>query len=96
MADYQLSVAAEEDIQALYRSSQTMFGPRQTELYMEGLGRTFQNLARTPLIGRRADDLKPGFFRFRYQSHMVFYTIELDQIVIQRVLHARMDFGSRL
>jgi toxin ParE1/3/4 len=47
-------------------------------------------------MGRTADDLKPGFSRFRYQSHMIFYTIEPDQIVIQRVLHARMDFGSRL
>jgi toxin ParE1/3/4 len=96
MADYQLSVAAEHDLRALYRSSYTMFGPRQTDLYMEGLGRTLQNLAETPLIGRKADDLKLGFFRFRYQSHMIFYTIEPDQIVIQRVLHARMDFGSRL
>ena len=96
MADYRLSVAAEEDIRAVYRSSQTMFGLRQTEIYMEGLGRTFQNLAQIPGMGRTADGLKPGFFRFRYQSHMIFYTIEPDQIVIQRVLHARMDFGSRL
>ena len=96
MADYRLSVAAEDDLRALYRSSYAMFGPRQTDLYMEGLGRAFQNLTQTPLIGRKADDLKVGLFRFRYQSHMVFYTIEPDQIVIQRVLHARMDFGSRL
>lgn len=96
MADFRLSVAAEEDIRAVYRSSQTMFGPRQTEIYMEGLGRAFQNLAQIPGMGRTADDLKRGFFRFRYQSHMTFFTIEPGQIVIQRVLHARMDFGSRL
>jgi toxin ParE1/3/4 len=47
-------------------------------------------------MGRRAEDLRAGFFRFRYQSHMIFFTIEPNQIVIQRVLHARMDFGSRL
>ena len=72
------------------------FGPSQTELYMQGLGRTFDVLAETPGIGRSAEDLKPGFFRFRYQSHMIFYTIEPSGIVIHRVLHARMDFGSRL
>jgi toxin ParE1/3/4 len=47
-------------------------------------------------MGRSAEDLRSNFFRFRYQSHMIFYTIEPDRIVIQRVLHARMDFGSRL
>jgi toxin ParE1/3/4 len=96
MADYRLSVAAEDDIQILFQSSQLMFGPRQTDIYMAGLDRALQNLAENPGIGRRANDLKRGLFRFRYQSHMVFYTVESGQLVIQRVLHARMDFGSRL
>jgi len=56
----------------------------------------FGVLAETPGIGRSAEDLKLTFFRFRYQSHMIFYTVEPNGIVIQRVLHARMDFGSRL
>jgi toxin ParE1/3/4 len=96
MAEYRLSVAAEEDIRALYQSSETMFGLRQTELYMQGLDRTFRDLAETPGMGRSAEDLMPGHFRSRYQSHVIFYTIELDHIVIRRVLYARMDFGSRL
>jgi toxin ParE1/3/4 len=96
MADYRLSIAAEADVEALYQFSQMLFGQRQTDVYMEGLGRAFENLAQTPRIGRSAEDLKPELFRFRYQSHMIFYTIDPDRIVIQRVLHARMDFGSRL
>ena len=96
MPDYRLSVAAEEDIGALFRFSEVTFGPRQTDTYMDGLVRSFQKLAQTPGIGRSAEDLRFGFFRFRYQSHMIFYTIEPERIVIQRVLHARMDFGSRL
>ena len=96
MADYQLSTAAEADIEALYEFSRTLFGLRQTDIYMEGFGRAFHNLAQTPGIGRSAKDLKPEFFRSRYQSHMIFYTIGPGGIVIQRVLHARMDFGSRL
>jgi toxin ParE1/3/4 len=96
MASYRLSTAAEDDIRALFRSSQMMFGPRQTEIYMAGLGRTFRNISENPGLGRTAEELRTGFFRFRYQSHMIFYTIEPDHIVIHRVLHARMDFGSRL
>jgi toxin ParE1/3/4 len=96
MAEYRLSTAAESDIQVLFQSSQLMFGARQTDLYMAGLGRAFQNLAETPGMGRRADELKAGFFRSRYQSHVIFYTREPSRIVIQRVLHGRMDFGLRL
>jgi toxin ParE1/3/4 len=96
MADYRLSVAAEEDILAIFHSSLSAFGPRQTETYMAGLGRAFQNLADMPGLGRTAEDLRPGLFRFRYQSHMIFYSSEPNYIVIRRVLHARMDFESRL
>jgi toxin ParE1/3/4 len=96
MAEYRPSTAAEHDIQILFQSSQDMFGRAQTDIYMARLGEAFRNLADTPGMGRRADDLKHGLFRFRYQSHVIFYTAEPGQIVIQRVLHARMDFGSRL
>jgi toxin ParE1/3/4 len=96
MADYRLSSSAEDDIRTLYQSSRAMFGQRQTDLYMDDLGRALRNLADMPGMGRSAEDLAPGLFRFRYQSHMVFYTVEPNLIVIRRVLHARMDFGSRL
>jgi toxin ParE1/3/4 len=96
MAEFRLTTAAERDIQTLFQSSQLMFGPRQTDIYMAGLDQAFRNLAGTPGMGRHADELKPGFFRFRYQSHVIFYTVESNRIVIRRVLHARMDFPSRL
>jgi toxin ParE1/3/4 len=37
-----------------------------------------------------------GLFRFPYQSHIIFYTIEPTHIVIRRVLHDRMDFATRI
>jgi toxin ParE1/3/4 len=96
MADYVFSAAAESDIQAIFLLSEENFGERQTDIYLDGLDRALRNLAETPRIGRTADDLRPGLFRFPYQSHMIFYTIEPDRIVIRRILHARMDFGSHL
>ena len=94
MADYVFSAAAEFDIQAIFLFSEENFGERQTDISMDGLDRALRNLAETPRIGRTADDLRPGLLRFRYHSHMIFYTIEPDCIVIRRILHARMDFGS--
>ena len=51
-------------------------------------------LAEFPRTGRSAEELRTGYFRFRYQSHMIFYTIEQDHIVIQRLLYGRMNFAK--
>jgi toxin ParE1/3/4 len=96
MADYKLSVAAESDLDAIYNYTFETFGPRQADIYLESLGDAFRRLAGMPEVGRKADGLRPGLFRYLFQSHMIFYTNENDEIVTRRVLHARMDFGSRL
>lgn len=96
MADYRLSVAAEADIDAIYLYTDETFGSRQADQYVLGLKHAIERLAEIPRMGRSADDPRPGLFRFRYQSHVIFYTIEPGYIVIQRVLHGRMDFDSRL
>jgi len=96
MANYKLAAAAEADVEAIYAYSEQAFGLNQTEKYMAGLGQLLEKLADIPRMGQNADDLRPGLFRFRYQSHMVFYTIERDHIAVRRILHARADFPSHL
>lgn len=83
-------------MEAIYRYSEETFGTYQAEAYSEGLNRTLQLLADFPRMGRSAEDLRPGLFRLGYQSHMIFYTIEPDYIMIRRVLHARMNFAARI
>ena len=96
MAEYRLSAAAEADFEAIYLYTDETFGTRQAEAYTLGLKQTFERLADLPRMGRSADNFRPGLFRFRYQSHVIFYTIETHHIMIRRVLHGRMDFASRL
>jgi len=96
MAEYRLSAAAEADIEAIYTYTYQTFGGRQAEIYVSDLKQSFERLADLPRIGRSAEDLGSGLFRFRYQSHIIFYTIESDYVLIQRVFHGRMDFASRL
>jgi toxin ParE1/3/4 len=96
MTDYRLSAAAESDIEAIYRYTFDTFGPVQADRYVDGLGQAFQRIADMPEIGRKADDLRSGLLRYLFQSHMIFYTNEHNEVVIRRILHARMDFGSRL
>ena len=95
MADYQLSPAAESDINSIYNYTFETFGPRQADRYLQDLHNAMQRLATMPELRRKAD-WRAGLFRYRFKSHMVFYTIEPDGLMIRRVLHMRMDFGSRL
>ena len=95
MVEYRLSPAAESDLDAIYNYTFEVFGPRQADRYLQDLDNAFQRLATMPELGREAD-WRPGLLRYRYQSHMVFYTVERDGLMIRRILHARMDFGSRL
>jgi len=42
------------------------------------------------------DDLAPGYRRFRFQAHLVFYTEEADRIVIRAVIHGSRDIRPAL
>ncbi|NNM74578.1 type II toxin-antitoxin system RelE/ParE family toxin [Enterovirga aerilata] len=60
------------------------------------LHQAFETVARFPEIGRRIDQIRPGYFRFEHASHSIFYRIVPDGVLIVRVLHARMMPQGRL
>ena len=53
-------------------------------------------LACFPRIGRAVDEISPGFRRFRFQAHTVFYTEERDFVLIRAVLHQAREIKSDL
>ena len=55
-----------------------------------------QLLARSPELGLRVDGIRPGFYRYRVRSHLIFYRRVDDGIEVMRVLHQRMDIDSYL
>jgi toxin ParE1/3/4 len=88
MADYRLSEAADADVESIYHYGCEAFGARQAEIYFARLMYVFDMLAEFPRMG--------GLLQFRCESHMVFYAIEVDGILIQRVFHGRADFPTRV
>lgn len=96
MADYRLSLLAQEDLAGIADYTIETFGLRQARRYRDELDTCFHNLAENPRIGRCADRLAPGLRRFEHKSHAVFYTEYNDGVLIVRVLHARMDASLHL
>jgi len=56
--------------------------------------KAFGRLARNPKRGTDSANVRPGYFRYRYRSHVVFYKTTADGILIVRVLHAQMNSSA--
>ena len=81
MAEHRLTSRAEDDLDGIYEFSEARFGRYQAEAYLAGLKRTFDLLAHFPRMGIAADELMPGYRRFRFQSHYIFYTEEAGHVL---------------
>jgi toxin ParE1/3/4 len=78
MAEYRLSERTRADLIDIYDFTESRFGKYQAEAYYAGLIRSFGLLADFPLIGQQVDELSAGYRRFRFQSHLIFYTVQPD------------------
>ncbi len=96
MPDYRLSKRADRDIFEIARYTVETWDETQAGRYLSGLHDAFQSLAGQPQLGIASDDIRPGYFRRRYRSHMIFYKRSEDGILVVRVLHARMDYLRHL
>jgi toxin ParE1/3/4 len=63
---------------------------------LASLVRSFGLLADFPLIGQTIDELAAGYRRFRFQSHLIFYTVQSDYVEIRAVVHAAQDIRPQL
>jgi toxin ParE1/3/4 len=96
MGSYRLSLQARSQIRDIGRFSKRRFGAYQAKAYHAGLERTFELLADFPKMGGAADELLIGARRFRFQSHIIFYTEDGDDILIRALFHAAQNLRPDL
>lgn len=95
MGKFHLTNRAVTDLSEIADFTIQSFGIEQARFYRDGLNNCFEILAENPQLGRSAAELAPNLKRFEYQSHVVFYVLNAD-ILIVRILHQRMDFKRHL
>lgn len=88
---YELSVAADQDVQEIYDYAEQEYGEDQAEAYTLELEVFLDQLVRNPEIGRQRDEIRPGLRSFPKGHHIIFYRILTDRIRIVRILHNRRD-----
>ena len=85
---------AGQDLEDIFDFSINLFGLDQTVKYVSFFETIFKKLASNPSIGRSRNEIKNGLRSFNHKSHVVFYRIKPNQIIIIRILHVSRDFKN--
>jgi toxin ParE1/3/4 len=96
MAEYRLTDRARADLIDIYNFTEDKFGAYQADAYYAGLIRTLGLLADFPRIGQAVAELAAGYRRFRFQSHLIFYTEQPELIEIRAIVHGSKDIRPQL
>ena len=96
MVEYQLTRAADRDLNDIWRYTHEQWGVRQARKYLESLHNRMQELAKDPKKGTPSEDLFPRSRKYREGRHLIFFLEETGCILILRVLHERMDVINKL
>ncbi len=85
-----ISDKARADLLRIYRYLDER-SPNAANTFIRRINTNFDNLIRFPFIGRERLRLAPGLRCLVVGLHLLFYTIDSDQIIIIRVIDGRMD-----
>lgn len=93
---YRKSRKADEDLIAIYLWVVTHFGVAQAEKYHASLAACFELIADFPGLAAERSDFGPPVRVHRHAAHLVVYRVELDHVLIIRVLYGRQDWQALL
>ena len=87
---FHLTKEAQSDLHSISDYSLKHWGMHQTHKYLTGLWETFNALANNPLLGRKRLELRPPKYSFPYQSHVIYYCVHAEKLIIAAILHRSM------
>lgn len=91
MFDVLLSAAAERDLEEIFDYTLNEFGLDQAEKYTLEFQDSFDQLVVHPQSGRLRNEVKEGIRSLQKGSHIIFFRILHDHILIVRILHMSRD-----
>ncbi|MCW8869999.1 MAG: type II toxin-antitoxin system RelE/ParE family toxin [Proteobacteria bacterium] len=83
---------AEQDLIGIWIYSCGNWGINQADAYLDQLDEAFKIIANNPEIGINIDTVRPGYHKYPYKEHVIFYTTHNSTINIVRVLGNEMDY----
>ena len=90
MPIYRLTQDARADLIEIRRFTVNQWGSLQSQKYLSELRQTIRLLAETPSLGKSKSDVGPNIMSFPYVSHVIYYVVHEQQLIVFAVLHKRM------
>lgn len=84
---YRLSQKAVVDLENILIEGILTFGELQALKYQDSFKKTFDLLAYMPILGRKSERSNTNEHRFLHGSHVIYYRIESDEIVIENIIY---------
>ncbi len=97
MAKYLLTNKAVEDLSQIWNYTIDKWSESQADNYYQMLLDYFNDIALNPDFGKNYSAVIEDLLGFRAGRHIIFYKkIDIDKILIIRILHERMDLKRRI
>ena len=97
MGTFKLTATAKNDLRRIAAFTERRWGRDQRNNYLRQLDQAFYQLASNAEIGRACEYIKPGYRKFPFASHVIYYrSSDPDCVEIIRVLHKQMDVSRAL
>jgi len=94
---YIISTKATEDLEKIWQYTYFRWSEKQADKYYNLIIEKIEFIAQNATVGRTMDDIKEGYRQYPIESHIIFYRISENNIVIViRILHQNMDIPNRL
>jgi len=96
MSQVVLSPKAKSDLSGIWDYTLEEWGVEQAEKYVRELWAALQSQSRDHSTSTNISDVRAGYRKIRYGSHVIFFRFVDGGIDVIRILHQRMDFERYL
>lgn len=90
MTGFRLTPDAKSDLVRIRHYTIRQWGDRQAKNYLSGLRKTIRILAGSPLLGQSRPDVGVDVLSFPHASHVIYYIVHKQQLVVFAILHKRI------
>lgn len=96
--NFKLSNEVSLDLENIWLYTLENWSIKQADRYYNLIMDEIEYIAQNPESGKYYEELRPGYFRSKVKSHLIFYRInqKMNEVKIIRVLHQRMDIETKL
>ncbi len=90
MPTYRLTSDAQSDLIEIRRYTVKQWGAAQSQKYLSELRQTIGLLTETPSLGKSRPEVGLDVLSFPHVSHVIYYVVHEQQLVVFGVLHKHM------